>query len=86
MNEYISGGMMMVDKIDTRNNISSYRNDNDGLGIKNYFLEAQKRAAKLGQAAKKKMPPLFDNYLRDNAVAAQWHPSTSQSTASGINP
>ncbi len=75
----------MVDKIDTSNNISGYKSENSGF-IKNYFLEAQKRAAKLGQDFKKKMPPLFDNYLQGNPLASQWHPGGSHGTASGINP
>lgn len=74
--------------IDTSNNISPYlRQPQQDSGIKNYFLEAQKRAAQLGQDVKKRMPPIFDNYLNNNSYTAQWHPNaSSQSTASGIDP
>lgn len=53
-------------KINTNNNISGSGETQD-FGIKNYFLEAQKRAGKLGQNIKKKMPPIFDNYLSQSS-------------------
>lgn len=45
----------------------SFNEDNQNFGIKNYFLEAQKRTAALGQGVKKRMPPLFNEYLQANA-------------------
>lgn len=47
--------------------VSFYKENNQDFGIKNYFLEAQKKAAALGQGVKKKMPPIFDGYLQANA-------------------
>ena len=46
--------------------VSFYKENNQDFGIKNYFLEAQKKAAALG-SIKKKMPPIFDGYLQANA-------------------
>ena len=58
---------MAGDKIDTSNNISPYIKRPQDYGIKNYFLEAQKKAAALGEGVKKKMPPIFNDYLQANA-------------------
>ena len=54
---------MAGDKIDA---ISLNKKNNSDFGIKNYFLEAQKKAATFGEGVKKKMPPIFDNYLSNN--------------------
>lgn len=45
-------------RIDTSNNISLHHNNND-FGIKNYFLEAQKKAQEIGDNVKKKLPPTW---------------------------
>ena len=54
---------MANDKVDA---ISFNKKNNGDIGIQNYFLEAQKKAAAFGQGVKKKIPPIFDNYLSNN--------------------
>jgi len=54
---------MTGDKIDA---ISLNKKNKSDFEITNYFLEAQKKTAALGQGIKKKMPPIFDNYLSNN--------------------